>query len=397
METVIEKYQKQLLERSQFIYYENPISEATQKAYLETPRHLFVKRYREWGTREWREVNEDNLEEHLATLYADTALTLFGEDDENVLSTISQPSFVLRMLDMLQFEPGHIVFELGAGSGWNAALMGHLVGPEGHVYSLEIIPEVAQIAAKTIKKLDIKNAQIIKADGGEGYAAGAPYDRAIFTAGAFDLSHHFYEQMKESSLLLIVIKNEGGGDNLFLLQKSGEHFESIESMPCGFVQMTGKYQAESLEPMNLETLPEWAELKHEEISKRPFWWGGKGKEGFRWRTLAIRSFLSIIEPFFRAFKTERIGERSREEHYFGLWDKKNCSLVVAKDDALISYGNSAAEERLIEDIRQWVEFGMPSAASFELKIYPIDCPLTASDNQWIVKRSESQFLWGLSI
>jgi protein-L-isoaspartate(D-aspartate) O-methyltransferase len=394
---VIEKYQKQLLEKAQFIYYENPISETTQKAYLETPRHLFVKRYRDWGTREWREVNEDNLDEHLATLYTDRALILFGEDDENVPSTISQPSFVLWMLDLLQLEPGHTVFELGAGSGWNAALMGHLVGPKGWVYSLEIIPEVAQIAAKTIEQLDIKNVRIIEADGGEGYAAKAPYDRAIFTAGAYDLPHHFFEQMKSDSLLLIVIKNGGGGDNLFLLRKRDEYFESIEAVPCGFVQMKGKYQTESLESVDLETLPEWAELKYKVIAKRPFWWGGKGKKGFQWRTLGIRSFLSITEPSFRALKTERSDERLREEHYFGLWDRKNRSLVVAKDDALISYGNSVAEERLMQDVRQWVKFGMPSAASFELKIYPIDYPLTARDNQWIVKRSESQFLWSLNI
>jgi len=113
--------------------------------------------------------------------------------------------------------------------------------------------------------------------------------------------------------------------------------------------------------------------------------------------LAIRSFLSITEPSFRAFKTEKTSERLREEHYFGLWDKKNRSLVVAKDDVLTSYGNSAAEERLVQDVRQWVKFGMPSAASFELKIYPIAHPLTASDNQWIVKRSESQFLWSLNV
>ena len=134
MKESLKRYQKQLLERAQYAYYETPISEATQRAYLETPRHLFVKRYREWGTREWHEISESNLEEHLLMLYSDRALILFGEDDEDVPSTISQPSFVLRMLDMLQLEPGQRVFELGAGSGWNAALMGHLVGPVGHIY-----------------------------------------------------------------------------------------------------------------------------------------------------------------------------------------------------------------------------------------------------------------------
>jgi protein-L-isoaspartate(D-aspartate) O-methyltransferase len=342
-------------------------------------------------------VNEGNLEEHLATLYADRALILFGEDDENVPSTISQRSFVLHMLDMLQLEPGHKVLELGAGSGWNAALLGQLVGPEGDVPSLEIISEVAQMAAGTIEQLEINNVRIIEADGGEGYAAKAPYDRAIFTAGAYDLPHHFFEQMKDDSLLLIVIKNEGGGDNLFLLRKRGEFYESMESMQCGFVQMTGKYQMDNLEPLNLETLPEWSELKDKEISKRPFWWGGKGKAGLRWRTLGIRSFLSITEPAFHAFKTERDGERLRGEYYFGLWDQENRSLVLAKDDFLISYGNSLAEERLMQDVRQWVELGMPSSVSFDLKIYPGNYPLRVRDNQWLVKRNESQFLWSLNV
>jgi hypothetical protein len=62
----------------------------------------FVRRYREWGTKEWQVVNPDNLAEQIATLYADRSIILFGDDDQNVPSTISQPSFVLQMLDLLQ-------------------------------------------------------------------------------------------------------------------------------------------------------------------------------------------------------------------------------------------------------------------------------------------------------
>src|SRR6185436_7698525 len=111
-----------------------------------------------------------------------------------------------------QLQPGQRVFELGAGSGWNAALMGRLVGSAGQVYSLEIIPEVAQMARETIEQWEIKNVQILQGDGGDGYSAGAPYDRAIFTAGSYDLPRCFHEQIKVGGLLLIVIKSEGGGD-----------------------------------------------------------------------------------------------------------------------------------------------------------------------------------------
>jgi protein-L-isoaspartate(D-aspartate) O-methyltransferase len=390
-----EKYQKQLLEKAQSIYDETPLSQATQQAYLATPRHKFVRRYRRWGVKEWIEVNEGNLYEHLATLYADRALILFGNEDDDVPSTISQPSFVLRMLDLLQLERGNKVFELGTGSGWNAALIGYLVGPEGCVYSLELIPEMAQSAAASMDALGIKNVKVIEADGGEGYEAGAPYDRAIFTAGAYDLPHQFFAQIKEGGLFLIVIKSEGGGDTLFLLRKGHDHFESIESMPCGFVPMKGKYQLDHLKPIQLEELPEWAELKEKPIRTRRFWWGGKGKENFSWRTQGIRSFLGITEPSFRAFKVDRGNKHLREGYYFGLLDQQQKSLVIAKDDLLFSYGNSIAEERLLKCLEGWVRLGMPSAASFALKIYPIEFPLAANENEWIVKRKESQFLWSL--
>jgi hypothetical protein len=70
-------------------------------------------------------------------------------------------------------------------------------------------------------------------------------------------------------------------------------------------------------------------------------------------------------------------------------------LVLAKDDWLIAYGNAFAKERLVQKVRQWVDLGMPSAASLALKIYPSVFPLTVKKNQWIVKRRESQFLWSL--
>jgi hypothetical protein len=197
-------------------------------------------------------------------------------------------------------------------------------------------------------------------------------------------------------LLLVVIKNEGGGDNLFLLRRVGDHFESLQSMACGFVELTGKYKVDSLGPIALDALPEWTELQHQEIGKTPFWWGGKGPDEFAWRTLGIRSFLGITEPLFRAFKTGReTRDGVRNDRYFGLWDKDEKSLVLAKDDSLISYGNATARNRLLQHVRRWVELGMSTAASFALQVYRRDQHVAAGENQWIVKRSESQFLWSL--
>jgi protein-L-isoaspartate(D-aspartate) O-methyltransferase len=388
-------YQQQLLDQARQIYRQTPLSEATVQAYLATPRHLFVRQYRERASMQWRDVNDENVQEHLATLYADRALILFGDDDDDIPSTISQPSFVLRMLDLLQFEPGQTVFELGAGSGWNAALIGRLVGPSGRVYSLEIIPEIAERARQAIAKSAINNVHIVTGDGGEGYTAAAPYDRVIFTAGAYDLPRQFYQQIKDGGLLLIVIKSEGGGDNLFILRKVEDHFESVTSMPCGFVQLTGKYKVDALNPTVLDELPEWTVLRHREVERRPFWWGGKGREWFRWQTAGIRSFLGITEPSFKAFKIPKSQAGDAEEHYFGVWDREHTSLVIARNDELISYGSMAATAQLLRAVHTWVDLGMPTAASFGLHVYPIDSDLTCGQNQWVVERNESRFLWTL--
>jgi protein-L-isoaspartate(D-aspartate) O-methyltransferase len=390
-----QRHQRQLLDQSRRIFQKTPISRATENAYLATPRHWFVRRYREWGKPEWQPVTAGNLEQHLAVLYADRPLVLFGDEDNNALSTISQPSFVLRMLDMLQLQPGQTVFELGAGSGWNAALMGRLVGSAGRVFSLEIIPEVARAATEAVQAAGITNVSIVVADGGDGYPAGSPYDRAIFTAGTYDLPHSFFEQIKDGGLLMAVIKLEGGGDTLFLLRKIKDHFESVDSVGCAFVQLRGKHQIEGLNPVVLNTLPEWAYLQNKEVSRIRFWWGGKGPESFVWRTAAIRFFLAISEPHFRAFKTEKIAGRPMEDHYFGLRDQEQRSLVLAKDDWLITYGNPSVTERFLKRVRQWVDLGMPASAGFKLQVYPNDRLPAVHDRQWIVKRNGSTFLWSL--
>lgn len=401
-----QQYQQQLLDLSRRYAAESgtPLDDAIADAFLATPRHRFVTRYRQWPQREWQEVTAENLAQHLPTLYSNDALMLWDDEQATTLSTISQPSLVLAMLQLLQLAPGQRVFELGAGSGWNAALMGRLVAPTGQVYSLEIIPALAQQAAAAVAGLGIDNVQIIAADGGEGYAPGAPYDRAIFTAGSYDLPRHFYTQLKEDALLLLVLKEEGGGDLLVLLQKKGDHFQSLESFPVGFVPMTGRYALGNLKPIPLTTLPAWATWQQQEVSRISYWWGGRGHFAL-WRTQAIRSFLTITEPGFRLFSAvpataadtngESTNNPPKPEEFFGLWDDASQSLVLARNDQLIAYGNTQAQAQLLRALHRWVDLGMPSSASFSLHLYPSNQPLTANANEWIVKRHESQFLWRL--
>lgn len=390
-------YQERLLEESRrlAIIENRRLSTAVEEAFLQTPRHRFIQRYRATASREWQEVTTENLAQHLPFLYSNNAIGLYG-DEERMPSTISQPSLVLYMLELLQVQPGHRVFELGAGSGWNAALLGRLVGSKGHVYSLEIIPEMVARATTSLATLGIDNVSVINADGGAGYAQAAPFDRAIFTAGAYDLPRSFHEQLRPGGLLLFVFKLGDVGDALFLLQKEDTHFRSLETLSVGFVPMTGAHAKVGHPPQPLSALPDWETLHQQEIERRSFWWGGRGVATLLWRTRGVRSFLTIVEPWFRTFRSEENAENGYEE-FFGLWDAEGRSLTIARNDELITYGNLSTRDRLYTWLRRWNEWGMPAADGFALSIYPADATVAPGTNEWLMQRPESTFLWRLPI
>ncbi len=394
MQAQITEFQERLLEQARklAIAEERTLSSAVEEAFRATPRHRFIARYRDWNSNEWQIVSAETLAQHLPFLYSNNAIGLYG-DEKSTPSTISQPSLVLSMLELLELAPGQRVLEVGAGSGWNAAMMGRLVAPDGHVYSVEIIPEMAQQAAANVAALGIENVSIIQGDGGAGYAAGAPYDRAIFTAGTYDLPASFYTQLRADALLLLVLKQIEGGDTLFLLRKTSEHFTALAAFPVGFVPLTGAHALPDQQPQPLADLSGWAELQMQEVQRRAFWWGGRGTASLLWRTRGIRSFLAIVEPWFRTFRVDSTDNGAQE--IFGLWDAEGRSLTIAGHDELITYGNLATHDRLRTWLRRWIDLGMPAADSFDLRIYPADVPIAAGHNEWLTRRKDSQFLWRL--
>jgi protein-L-isoaspartate(D-aspartate) O-methyltransferase len=170
--------------------------------------------------------------------YLDTALNLYQEGP--VHSTISQPSFVLYLLELLKVEKGQKIFELGTGSGWNAALMSYLTGSSGKVFTLEIIPDIGRSAQAVLKKFKISNVEVIIADASHGWAAEAPYDRMIFTAASPVRPAFLLEQCKDGGRVLFVQKDVQGRDELQVLEKHGDQFTCLQKVPCYFVAMTGE-------------------------------------------------------------------------------------------------------------------------------------------------------------
>mgnify|MGYP005685508333 CR=1 FL=1 len=245
----VSEFQHQLIKIAEQNNIRHPLSEKVKCAFMEVPRHKFIPVFRIDGG--WIIITENNLEEYLPLLYGDYPLGIYASNDQ-IVSTISQPSFVLRMIDMLKLEEGDRVFELGTGSGWNAALMSKIVGPKGKIISFEIIPELSERAKFSFQTCGITNVEVHSGDAVDGWKNEAPYDKAVFTAGAFDLPKAFHEQVRVGGLLLFVLKHVQG-DTLYLMEKKSDHFSSLYSMECSFVPMTGKLRASK--PKMVHSIP----------------------------------------------------------------------------------------------------------------------------------------------
>ena len=117
--------------------------------------------------------------------------------------TISQPYTAAFMLQELELKKGQKVLEIGTGSGYNAALISKLIGEKGKLYTLEIIPELAESAKKNLK--NYKNVRVLVRDGSEGLKEKAPFDRIIQTAASGRLQKKLIRQLKVDGIYLAPI------------------------------------------------------------------------------------------------------------------------------------------------------------------------------------------------
>ncbi len=134
------------------------------------------------------------LKKYIREAYADIPLPIHAEQ------TISQPTTVAIMTDALDVEEGNKVLEIGAGSGYQAAILSKLAGK---VFTIEIIKELADFAKDNLKAAAIKNVKVIHGDGSLGYKKEAPYDRIIVTAASPSIPEELFKQLKEGGVMIV--------------------------------------------------------------------------------------------------------------------------------------------------------------------------------------------------
>lgn len=171
---------------------------------------------------------EDFLPEEIKQMAcADAALPLFKGQ------TISQPTTVAFMLELLEPERGQKILDIGSGSGWQTALLAHAVGERGKVFAIEVIPELKKYGEENVKKYGFTNVKFILADGKRGLHKEAPFDRVIAACYAPSVPQDLLKQLSPKEGRLVMPVGESYMQNIALIIKNNSKLK--EKYFPGFV------------------------------------------------------------------------------------------------------------------------------------------------------------------
>lgn len=141
------------------------------------------------------------LPELSAVAYEDHALSIgFGQ-------TISQPSVVAFMLELLSPQPGEKILDVGSGSGWTTALLAVLVKAAGKVYGTEIVPELVEFGKNNLAKYELPNAGIVQSGSSLGLMSEGPFDKILVSAAGTEVPQELIEQLATGGVMVMPVNN----------------------------------------------------------------------------------------------------------------------------------------------------------------------------------------------
>ena len=194
-----------------------------EAAFRTVPRHLFLP-----GT-------------SLDVAYSRHPVVTRRAPDGTSLSSASSPQLVAGMLEQAAMQPGQRVLEIGAATGFNAALLAELTGPAGTVVTIELDDDLATEARANLGRAGYPQVQVICGDGALGHPRRAPYDRIIVTAEAWDLVPAWWDQLAPDGRLVVPVRLHGSGltRSIGFQRQDPCTMVSASAAVCGFVPMRG--------------------------------------------------------------------------------------------------------------------------------------------------------------
>ena len=182
----------------------------------------------------------------LEEVYQDEAIPTRRSADGTPVSSSSQPAAMAIMLEQLDVRPGHRVLEIGAGTGYNAALLAHLAGEAGEVVSIDIDEDIVAAAREHLAAVGLgsERVRVGHGDGGLGFPEAAPYDRIVLTVGAWDVVPAWHEQLAEGGRLLLPLWFRGAQKTVAFERADGPHrphLASVSVSGCAFMRLRGAF------------------------------------------------------------------------------------------------------------------------------------------------------------
>ncbi len=193
---------------------------AVARAMTRVPRHVFVPDY------------------PLHLVYSDRALITKTRAGVPTSSS-SQPALMAAMLELLRVRRGMNVLEIGAGTGYNAALLADLVGASGAVTSIDIQADVTAQARRNLRRAGYPQTRVVRGDGARGLRASAQFDRIVVTAGCWEIPRAWRDQLAPAGILLLPLR-VNLVTVLVAFRRRGDDLVSFAAGPCGFMPMEGR-------------------------------------------------------------------------------------------------------------------------------------------------------------
>jgi protein-L-isoaspartate(D-aspartate) O-methyltransferase len=348
-----------------------------REAFLAVPRELFVADFA--------------ARAGLEAVYRDQAIVIKHGEHGIPLSSSSEPGIMATMLEHLELEEGMRVLEVGAGTGYNAALLSLLVGKPGQVVSVDVDPEIAAEARRALRASGYR-VRVVHADGRSGFVQSAPYDRIIVTASADTVPRPWFEQLADDGLLEAPLRLEPAGVQAIpVLRKTPRGLRSVRVLRGGFMPLRGADEGGTpelprqpslsitdrrdhrSEPMLELTGAALATLSRS--AKRRLLATALGEHrrqplGVRADRAALGAYLLLTLPKSRVVKSflPDFGVATISRDGAGLAVVELHRPDRAKVDSLTVYGHSEAAELLLERVGEWVRRGCPTESETRITV-----------------------------
>ncbi|MFD9715849.1 methyltransferase, FxLD system [Streptomyces sp. NPDC059076] len=353
----------------------------------------------------------------LEAAYKEDAVPIKHDEDGEMISCISAPSIVATQLEQLGAQRGHTILEAGAATGYNASLLGRLVAPGGHVWTVDVDRDLVEGAEKNLARAGADNVTAVLGDGAAGLPEHAPFDRIQFTVGAGDVPVKLLDQLAPGGRLVLPMRIRGSISRSFAFERDGDTWKTVSCEMATFIPLRKgvcddiytRVRMEGEGNVHLETFSE-QEVDRDAIrtvldqKQSKVYTGVKLRQGdpFEWMYL----YLAFVLP---NGLSRLPGSRPGFTPHFG-WGSMAAldgdslaylTIREGEDDkgrfweiGVIGHGSRSAElaEHLAGEIRNWEE-GWGNTApdpTFRMAVGDARHQLTAADPRFVIDKTYSR-------